>query len=50
MMPQLTKSIDDAAIHVKEQEDWLKLYFSKGKLARKSMFYEHVSWFGIPLK
>jgi hypothetical protein len=50
MMSQLSKSIDDAATHVKEQQDWLKLYFSKGKSGRKSMFYERkVTWFGIPL-
>lgn len=39
MMKQLTKSIDDAAIQVKEQQDWLKIYLKKGKLERKSMFY-----------
>jgi len=50
MMSQLTKSIDDAAMHVKEQQDWLKIYFSKGKSGRKSMFYDRkVTWFGIPL-
>jgi hypothetical protein len=45
---QLTKSIDDASIQMKEQQDWLKLYFSKSKLGRKSMFYK-VTWFGIPV-
>ena len=50
MVRQLTKSIDDASSHVKEQQDWLKIYFSKGKSGRKSMFYERkVTWFGIPL-
>jgi len=50
MISQLTKSIDDAAAHVKEQQDWLKVYFSKGKSGRKSMFYEKkITWFGIPL-
>ena len=50
IMSQLTKSIDDAATHVKEQQDWLKIYFTKGKSGRKSMFYERkVTWFGIPL-
>lgn len=50
MMSQLTKSIIEAATHVKVQQDWLKLYFSKGKSGRKSMFYERkVTWFGIPL-
>ena len=47
-MITLTKSIDDAMAHVKDQEDWLKNYLSKGKLARKSSFYQY-SWFGIPL-
>lgn len=50
MISQLTKSIDDAATHIQEQQDWLKMYFSKGKSKRKSMFYEKkVTWFGIPL-
>lgn len=48
LVTQLTKSADDAVAHVKEQQDWLKTYFSKGKLARKSMFYKY-TWFGIPL-
>lgn len=48
LVRQLTKSIDDASIQVKEQQDWLKLYFSKSKSRRKSMFYK-VTWFGIPL-
>jgi len=51
LMQQLTKSIDDVATHVTEQEDWLKEYFSKRKSGRKSMFYERrITWFGIPLK
>lgn len=49
MILQLTKSIDDASTQMKDQQDWLKLYFSKSKSGRKSMFYK-VSWFGIPLK
>ncbi|MBK6963710.1 MAG: hypothetical protein IPH20_07095 [Bacteroidales bacterium] len=50
MIRQLTKSIDDALNQVAEQQDWLKVYFSKGKSGRKSMFYERkVSWYGIPL-
>ncbi len=48
MIRQLTKSIDDASQQLKEQQDWLKLYFSKSKLSRKSMFYK-VALFGIPL-
>jgi hypothetical protein len=50
MIGQLTKSVNDAAMHVKEQQDWLKIYFSKKKSGRKSMFYEKkMTWFGIPL-
>ena len=50
MILQLTKSIDDTMIQVAEQQNWLKLYFSKGKSGRKSMFYERkATWFGIPL-
>lgn len=48
MIRQLTKSIDDVSKQMKEQQDWLKLYFSKGKSGRKSMFYK-VTWFGVPL-
>ena len=50
LIVQLTKSIDDALTLVKEQKEWLKIYFSKGKSKRKSMFYERkLTWFGIPL-
>ena len=50
MKSQLTKSIADASAHVKEQQDWLMIYFSKGKSGRKSMFYEKkTTWFGIPI-
>ncbi len=48
MIRQLTKSINDASMQIKEQQDWLKQYFSKSKSGRKSMFYK-VTWFGIPL-
>lgn len=44
----LKKSLEDAAIHVREQQEWLKKYLSKSKAGRKSMFYK-VSWMGIPL-
>lgn len=40
MIKQLSNSIDEASVHVTEQEDLLKIYFSKGKAGRKSMFYE----------
>ena len=45
---QLTKSIDDASKQMNEQQDWLRIYFSKSKSGRKSMFYK-VTWFGVPL-
>lgn len=45
---QLTKSIEEAEVQVKEQQNWLKIYFSKGKSGRKSMFTKY-TWFGIPL-
>lgn len=48
MMMQLTKSLDDISKHIKEQQVWLKVYLSKGKSGRKSMFYK-TTWFGIPL-
>jgi hypothetical protein len=48
MSRQLIKSIDNASKIMKEQQDWLKLYFSKGKLGRKSMFYK-ITWLGKPL-
>ncbi|MGN6803161.1 MAG: transglutaminase domain-containing protein [Ginsengibacter sp.] len=48
---KLTKSINDLSTHIKEQDDWLKEYFSKRKSRRKSMFYQQrITWFGIPLK
>ena len=47
---QLTNLISDLETHVNEQEDWLKIYLSKTKSKRKSMFYEKkITWFGIPL-
>jgi hypothetical protein len=50
MINQLTQSINDAASHVSEQREWLRIYFSKSKSGRRSMFYERkATWFGIPL-
>jgi len=50
MILQLSKSVDDAADHLTEHQEWLRLYFSKGKPGRKSMFYEKkVTLFGMPL-
>jgi transglutaminase/protease-like cytokinesis protein 3 len=46
---QLTKSIDNVAKNVTEQLNWLKTYFSKGKLGRKAIFVKKTTWFGIPL-
>lgn len=42
MISQLTKSVDDATTRLIEQQDWLKTYFSKGKLGRKSSFYVRI--------
>lgn len=50
MIVQLNNSIDSATTPVKEQQDWLKIYFSKGKAGRKSMFYEKkITLFGKTL-
>ena len=50
LIKQLSRAIDDASSNLAEQQDWLKIYFNKGKLARKSMFFERkASLFGIPL-
>ncbi|HXB09376.1 MAG TPA: transglutaminase domain-containing protein [Puia sp.] len=45
---QLKEAVTDLATHVKEQQDWLTKYFSKGKLGRKMMFHKY-TWFGVPL-
>lgn len=51
LISQLNKSISEFAGPLKEQQDWLTLYFSKGKSKRKSMFYDKkITWFGIPIK
>ena len=51
MILQLKKLIDDATAQVTEQQNWLKVYFSRGKSGRRSMFYERkVTWFGTPIK
>jgi hypothetical protein len=47
---QLTNSIDEAFLRVKEQQEWFKSYSSKDESGRKSMFYKHnVTWIGIPM-
>jgi hypothetical protein len=48
LISQLTISMNDLDKQVQEQQDWLKLYFSKGKMMRKSMFSKY-TWFGVPL-
>ncbi len=50
MIQQLAQSLTDADRQVKEQQDWLAQYLSKGKSGRKAMFYnQKITWFGIPL-
>lgn len=45
---QLHKGIEDVSNEVEKQNTWLKLYLSKGKAGRKSMFYK-VTWMGVPI-
>ena len=42
MIQQLNKSLDEAAVRVKELQDWLKKYFSKSTSDRKMMFYDKI--------
>ena len=49
LVGQLHRTIDDATSQLKQQQSWLKTYLSKGKLGRKLMFVDKVTWFGIPL-
>lgn len=49
LVGQLNRSIDEATNQLKQQQNWLKTYLSKGKLGRKLMFVDKVTWFGIPL-
>ncbi|MBA3827352.1 MAG: hypothetical protein H0X33_00295 [Taibaiella sp.] len=48
LVKQLTRSVNDAMVHVNEQEEWLKKYFSKGKVGRHLMFNKY-TWLGMPL-
>ena len=48
MIASLNKGIDEAAKVMQEQQDFLKKYFAKGKLGRKTMFNKY-TWMGIPL-
>jgi Transglutaminase-like superfamily len=38
----------DLSARIEEQREWLKKYFSKGKMGRRSMFTKY-TWFGVPL-
>lgn len=50
LINQLAKAIVDLETHVKEQQDWLTIYFSKSKSKRKTMFYEKkITWYGLPV-
>jgi hypothetical protein len=40
--------LSDLSTRIDEQQEWLKKYFSKGKMGRKSMFTKY-TWFGVPL-
>ncbi len=50
LITEHTKMINGLETHLKEQQDWLTLYFSKSKSKRKAMFYEKkTTLFGIPV-
>jgi hypothetical protein len=50
LMSPLKKLLAEIASQVKEQQDWLTIYFSRNKQKRKAMFYEKkVTWFGVPV-
>jgi len=38
LISQLSKAIDEAAVQLRGQQEWIKIYFSKGKSGRKLMF------------
>jgi hypothetical protein len=40
--------LSDLSGRIDEQNAWLKKYFSKGKMGRRSMFVKY-TWFGVPL-
>jgi hypothetical protein len=46
---QLKNSITSVMASIQEQEEWLKKYFSKGKIGRKAMFYK-VTFMGVPVR
>jgi Transglutaminase-like superfamily len=47
-LQQLRASMTDLGTRIKEEQDWLTKYLSKGKSGRRSMFYKY-TWFGVPL-
>ena len=50
LLTPFRKSIIDFDNNIKEQQDWLNVYFSKPSSKRNSIFYEKkISWFGVPL-
>jgi hypothetical protein len=44
LVAQLDKGLSDVEKQVLEQQNWLTVYFSKGKVGRNSMFYETKTW------
>jgi hypothetical protein len=47
---QLARSVSEAEARIKEQADWLKIYLTKNRSGRRSMFYEKkTTIFGIPV-
>ena len=47
-LDQLNGQIANIAAQLKDQQEWLRKYFSKGKQGRKSMFYT-TTIFGKPI-
>lgn len=48
MVSPMEKQMAEVTKTVQEQQEFLKKYFKKGKLMRKSMFYKY-TWMGIPI-
>jgi len=48
LMGPVQKNLADVYKTMDDQKEWLKEYFSKGKLGRKTMFRKY-TWMGIPL-
>ena len=48
---QLSASIDEALKSIYEQQEWLTIYFTKSKSARRNSFFDRkMTVFGIPVK